>query len=155
MVKTFKAEQWIPLPPPEVFAFFSNANNLELITPKWLNFHIVRISTETLSKGTSIDYQLKIRGIPVRWQSLIEEWTPHELFIDIQTKGPYKSWHHTHRFIPKDGGTLILDEVRYEVPFGGIGDFLLGSWVDADIRKIFGYRKKVIEQLLGAMGEDK
>ena len=34
-------EQWVPCTLPDMFAFFSDANSLELLTPPWLNFQIL------------------------------------------------------------------------------------------------------------------
>ena len=96
--KRFIFEQWVPRPREEVFDFFSEAKNLEQITPDSLNFKILDTSTEGIEKGTVINYKLKIDGIPIRWRTLITEWDPPHHFADNQEKGPYSKWYHVHRF---------------------------------------------------------
>ncbi len=137
-------EQWVPASMPAVFSFFSDAGNLDRITPPWLHFKILEQSDPVLSIGTLIYYRLAWYGIPIKWTSRIEEWRPPTRFVDVQLRGPYRRWHHTHKFEPRDGGTLISDTVRYEVPMGGVGDFFAGWMVRRDIERIFDHRAKQI-----------
>jgi hypothetical protein len=143
-----QSEQLLPRPPEEVFSFFADPQNLEKITPASLHFRVLRASTPQLSTGTAIDYALRLHGIPLRWQSRIEAWVPNRMFVDTQTRGPYRLWQHTHEFEAAAGGTLIRDRVRYQLPFGALGD-LLGGWlVRRDLQEIFDFRRARLEQLL-------
>ncbi|NBV84189.1 TIGR01777 family protein [bacterium] len=137
----FNAMQWLPQSPDSVFEFFSNATNLEAITPPWLNFKITQISG-SLNKGTLIDYRLKIKGIPIKWRTLISHWDPIHQFSDEMIVGPYRTWHHTHTFEPMAGGTLMTDSVIYRLPFGVLGDIAELIMVRRDVRSIFDYRRK-------------
>lgn len=143
--------QWVPHPPEKVFPFFSDERNLERITPGFLGFQVLRKSTPEIGEGTLIDYRLKIHGVPARWRTRIEEWVPGVRFVDTQLKGPYKKWHHTHRFQSLGGGTLLRDTVRYVIPAGALGNLALGGLIQKDVQAIFGYRKKVIRELFGGV----
>ena len=144
-----REQQWLPLPIDEVFAFFSKAENLELITPPWLNFKIKSIDPAPIRAGTVIKYRLKLRRIlPLSWTTDITIWEPPQRFVDVQRSGPYKQWIHEHRFAEERGGTRIFDEVKYELPFGFLGDMVHALYVKGDIRQIFAYRQKVIDDLL-------
>lgn len=140
----FRAEQWLERPVEEVFAFFSDANNLEAITPRQLNFHILTPGPIRLETGARIDYQLKLYGVPVKWATLIESWEPPRQFVDVQLRGPYRVWRHTHRFAAEGRGTRIFDDVEYELPFGPLGRVVEALWARREIAKIFGYRTAVI-----------
>lgn len=142
----YLAEQFVPAPLESVFSFFSEAKNLERLTPEFLNFRIVKMSTEQIQQGSLIDYKLKVHGVPIGWRTHIDSWNPPHTFSDTQTKGPYKLWHHTHKFKPVKGGTLMTDEVRYKVPLKALGSLVAGSFVEKDIQTIFDYRRKVIAQ---------
>lgn len=142
-----EAAKWIPFRKDQVFPFFCEAKNLEVITPPWLNFRIQKLSTKDIEEGTLIDYKLKIKGVPVKWRTRISSWQPMESFVDEQLIGPYKLWHHTHRFITIDHGTLMTDRVVYQMPFGVLGDFVRMVVVHKDVKTIFGYRSKVMEGL--------
>jgi uncharacterized protein len=143
----FYSEQFFPMSIDRVFSFFSKAQNLEQITPPSLNFHILSMSTPEIAKGTLIDYRLKIRGVPVGWQTLIEDWQPNGFFRDLQTKGPYQKWDHTHRFEELGGGTLMRDLVRYRLPLGPAGK-LVSNFVRRDIESIFQFRRENVSHKL-------
>ncbi len=140
----FHAEQWLERPVDEVFAFFSDANNLEAITPRQLQFHILTPAPIRLETGARIDYQLKLYGVPVKWATLIESWEPPRQFVDVQLRGPYRVWRHTHRFATEGAGTRIFDDVEYELPFGPLGRFVEALWARREVGKIFSYRSSVI-----------
>ncbi len=143
-IRTLHREQWIARPLAEVFSFFCDARNLDHITPPWLHFRTLRQTGHEMGAGTLIRYRLVWHGMPVDWTSRIEEWRPPFRFVDLQMKGPYRLWHHTHSFETLDGGTLMSDRVRYAVPFGVLGDFCAGWLVESDVERIFDYRARAI-----------
>lgn len=149
--KIFFSEQWLPQTPERVFPFFSRPENLEQITPPFLNFKILQSSTPQVEAGTLIDYKLKIHGVPIKWRTKIEDWRPNQSFVDTQLKGPYKLWHHTHTFLPLSNGTLMQDRVIYELPLGWTGRVVASSFVEKDVKNIFKYRTKVIKEMGGQL----
>ena len=82
--------QIIENPLTEVFEFFADAGNLERITPPELNFKIITPPPIDIKKGALIDYQLKLRGIPITWKTEITLWNPPHSFVDTALKSPYK-----------------------------------------------------------------
>lgn len=139
--------QWMPVPLEKVFGFFSNEQNLSLITPPWLNFIVLSKSTPELRSGTLIDYKLQFRGVPLLWQARIEEWMPNVKFVDQQNRGPFAFWSHLHTFEEKAGGTQMGDIVSYRLYGGRLGDLLLGNFIKKDLLSIFKYRKEVIDSI--------
>ncbi|HXC52915.1 MAG TPA: TIGR01777 family oxidoreductase [Candidatus Limnocylindrales bacterium] len=146
--KVLEQEVWFDLSQDDVFKFFSDAKNLEMITPSFLRFRVVKLPDEGLHEGAIIEYRLRLRGIPIRWRTRIDVWDPPRTFVDTQQKGPYRSWRHTHEFEPLDGGTLVRDTVRYELPFGALGELVAGRGVDRDVALIFAYRRTRLLELL-------
>lgn len=140
----FIAEQWIPLSPEVVFEFFCDEKNLEVITPPFLKFKVLNKSTEKIKESTIINYQLSLHGLPMKWKTRIEEWKPPHRFTDVQLKGPYRFWSHSHEFIPMDGGTLLRDQVKYKLPLGILGKLIAYQKVKNDIHNIFKYRREYI-----------
>lgn len=139
-------EQWLSVPPEKLFPYFQDEKNLEELTPPWLNFKVIDKSTGQIEKGTIINYQLKLYGVPFTWQTEILDFHKNKFFIDNQVKGPYSKWHHTHEFIPLAGGTLVRDSIRYKVPLSGLGKTVAGPKVDNDVKKIFKHRsEKIVE----------
>lgn len=134
------AEQWMPRPLDEVFAFFAEPENLGLITPPWLSFRIVSELPVQMRVGALIDYRIKVHGIPMSWRTEITAWEPGVRFVDEQIRGPYKVWHHEHRFTADKDGTLAQDIVHFKAPLGG----LTHAWVAKDVRRIFEHRQQAL-----------
>jgi ligand-binding SRPBCC domain-containing protein len=144
---TLKYEQYIDRPIGEVFEFFSGPENLAHIARASLGFVILTPSPIEMRVGALISYTIRIAGIRVRWTSMITQYEPPNRFIDEQLKGPYTFWHHTHSFRQHGGGTLIIDEVKYAIPFGFIGEIVRRMFVRRQLDKIFSYRASVIEKI--------
>jgi len=140
----FEASQFIPRPRAEVFQFFSDAANLEAITPTWLKFHVVTPSPIEMREGTLIDYHLRVHGVPLRWRTRIAIWDPPHRFVDDQLRGPYRLWHHEHVFEEAPAGTRMHDRVQYAIVGGSIINRL---FVRRDVERIFTYRARRLEQL--------
>ena len=140
-------KQIIERPLKEVFDFFADAGNLEKITPPELNFHITTPQPIDIKKGALIDYELKLRGIPIRWKTEITEWNPPFDFVDTALKSPYKQWIHLHTFEESARGeTIMRDRVRYRLPLEPLGD-IAHFYVKKELKYIFDYRYKVIEEI--------
>ncbi len=143
-----QAQQWVPQPREQVFALFSDAFQLEALTPPWLKFAVLTPGPIAIAAGTLIDYRLRLHGVPIRWQSRISVWEPPVRFVVEQTRGPYRRWHHEHVFEEVDGGTLCRDIVDYRPLGGWLANSLL---VRRDLLKVFAYRQRQLGQLLATM----
>ncbi|KPK57158.1 MAG: hypothetical protein AMS21_11825 [Gemmatimonas sp. SG8_38_2] len=131
----------------DVFDIFANAYNLEDMTPPALRFEILTPDPIIMRAGLILDYRLRLRGIPFRWQSEITVWEPPHRFVDEQRRGPFLWWIHEHSFADADEGgrTRVTDRVSYSVPGGAIVHTL---FVARELRAIFNYRAKRLEALL-------
>lgn len=137
---------WIARPIDEVFAFFSDAANLEAITPPFLRFRIVTPRPIEMREGTRIEYALSLWGLPLRWRTVISCFEPNRRFIDEQEAGPYAYWHHLHEFEPEGDGTRMRDEVSYRLPFGTLGALAHPLWIERQLAVIFDYRELAIQR---------
>lgn len=136
-----------------VFEFFADAFNLEQLTPPLLRFEVLTPAPIEMRRGQLIDYRLRLHGVPMRWRSEITAWEPGRMFVDEQRRGPYRYWVHRHTFEETDHGTLVADRVEYGVPFGWLTH---KPFVLPDLRKIFTYRRQMLESVFnaGAIGAD-
>jgi ligand-binding SRPBCC domain-containing protein len=135
----FKDELWLP--------HSTDARNLSEITPPWVRFEVLTPAPIVMRPGALIDYRIRVHGLPIRWRTEITEWNPPHRFVDVQLRGPYTLWHHTHTFEEKDGGTLCIDSVTYRPRGGAIINRL---FVRRDVERIFAYRRRRLLELFPA-----
>jgi ligand-binding SRPBCC domain-containing protein len=148
-----KREQTVLRPIEEVFDFFKCPENLSLITPPSLGFVILTPLPIHMQTGSLIDYSICILGLRRHWTTLITDCDPPHRFSDVQLKGPYEFWHHTHRFESVGGGTRLTDEVRYILPLGPLGRIAHSLIVRRQLDAIFDYRQRVITERFGYAGQ--
>jgi ligand-binding SRPBCC domain-containing protein len=147
-IHTLQSEIWVPARREQVFEFFSRAENLEVLTPNWLQFSVLSARPIRMQSGTRIRYRLRLHGIPLRWESEITLWEPPNRFVDQQRSGPYRLWIHEHQFLQHAAGTSVRDRVRYSVAGGLLIDRL---FVAPDLRKIFEFRRQKIAEIFRKM----
>lgn len=138
------ATQVIARPIEEVFAFFERPENLARITPAGMGFE--RLSDDTAMRaGLEIDYRIRpLLGIPMRWRTRIDRYEPPYAFSDTQLRGPYRRWEHRHTFRSVPGGTLIEDDLTYELPLGPLGAIAHRVAVRGQLQEIFRHRARTI-----------
>lgn len=146
----FNAEQWLAIDISKAWEFFSSPQNLALITPPEMNFQIkTPMNHPGIYEGMLIDYTVKpLFGIPLAWKTKICKVNEPYSFMDTQLKGPFRLWEHTHTFDEKDGGVIVKDQVRYQMPLGILGSLAHSLVVHKRIEGIFSYRKEVLKKLL-------
>lgn len=143
-VQSLHSETIVPVPLDRTFAFFSDAQNLERLTPPWLSFRIQTPLPIDMKEGALIDYLIELYGVPIPWRTRIDVWEPGVRFVDRQVAGPYRWWHHEHRFESVAQGTRVIDHVEY-LPRAA----WLSSWlVKRDVQRIFAFRQAALAQLL-------
>jgi ligand-binding SRPBCC domain-containing protein len=140
----------IAAPLADVFEFFSTPGNLGRITPPGMGFRITAGPDRRLREGDLIQYAIRIFGLPLRWTTRITLWREGEVFADLQERGPYRYWHHTHTFREVDGGVEMHDRVEYELPFGLLGRLFGTPIVRRQLRTIFAFRANAIREIFSA-----
>lgn len=139
----------------QVWDFFSDARNLSQLTPEKMNMKVIsKLSKFHLYEGMKIAYYVSpLFKLPLRWDTTITKVEEKKMFIDIQTKGPFKSWVHLHRFKNMDGGVLIIDDVDYELPFGKFGEMFHKPLVQNNLKELFAYRQIVCQSIFESKGQ--
>lgn len=147
----FQRKQWLPCSLEEAWDFFSSPRNLDHLTPDSVGFRITHLQSERMHPGQVIAYQVKVAPmIWVDWLTEITQVEPMQSFVDDQRIGPYKLWHHTHRFEEQNDGVLMTDEVTYALPFGPLGEIVHRLYVKRQLRHIFDERERLAAERFNA-----
>jgi ligand-binding SRPBCC domain-containing protein len=130
----------------KLFDFHLNTENIKKITPpniavELLTPHIIPSEGKILKIKSTKNY------IPINWEVKIDKLEkPHKL-IDIAVKSPFKYWEHQHLFIQYEEFCELRDIVKFDMPFGILGD-LFEPFVYGDLIEMFDYRHKVTKEIL-------
>jgi uncharacterized protein len=143
----FESSEKIRAGPLEAFDFFSSPANLQALAPPELQFHLITPLPIEMRRGAIIEYTLKMRGLPVRWKTLITKWRPGVSFTDVQLRGPYSLWRHDHDFEPSTDGVVVRDTIDYALPLAPLSNLAL-PMVRSVMRRIFDYRGMQLSRLL-------
>ena len=151
-MKIFKLKysQKLPISLNEAWDFLSSPKNLELITPRHMDFNITDWDEKKAYPGQIIQYTVKpLLGVKINWVTEITQVKDKEFFIDEQRFGPYSFWHHKHFLKEVENGILIEDVIHYRIPLGPIGVLVNFLFINSKLNSIFKYRKQELIKIFG------
>lgn len=149
MLYKIKTKQLIKSDINSVWQFISSPKNLSKITPPYMGFDILsELEDGQMYPGQIIEYHVKpIANIKLYWVTEITQVKEKAYFVDEQKIGPYAIWHHKHFLKEVDGGIEMVDIVHYKLPFGILGKILHFLFIKKQLKTIFDFRYKAMEEL--------
>ncbi|HEX5707868.1 MAG TPA: SRPBCC family protein [Pyrinomonadaceae bacterium] len=140
----FQKESLIRAAPERVFAFHELPDALARLTPPWESARVLE-AAPSLRVGARAVVETRVLGIfKSLWVAEHTAYDPPRMFEDVQRRGPFRAWRHTHLFRPTDdGATILRDEVEYEPPLGPVGRALAPLLVERRLERLFAYRHEV------------
>ncbi len=143
----YKEETHIASPLSEVWAFFERPDAFEKLNPPWAHVKLLH-KTGGLEAGAEVHLQLPLS---IKWILHHVDYKPGSYFIDQQVKGPFLYWRHYHGF-RQDGThkTILEDHVTFSLPLPRLLNPLLGWAIQKQLKRLFAYRKAVLNQLLSS-----
>lgn len=141
---------WFPQSIEKVFEFCTFLENVKKISPPWIKFQLNKENPLKITKDTEFGYTFCIHRLTIKTKAKIVAYKKPYFFADENIKGGFfHKWHHKHYFKTLAGGTLVTDQISYQLPKGLN---LLGSfWAKSDIKKIFDYRHQKMADFLKDM----
>ncbi|MEA1786207.1 SRPBCC family protein [Arenibacter sp. GZD96] len=144
------SKQSLPISQDEAWDFLSSPENLSVITPPHMGFHILSKDTKKMFPGQIIQYNVSpFPFYTTRWVTEITHVKEGEYFVDEQRFGPYALWHHKHFIKPIAGGVEMEDRIDYKLPFGILGTLAHHLLVQKQLETIFRFREKKLNELFG------
>ncbi|MCK6512446.1 TIGR01777 family oxidoreductase [Myxococcota bacterium] len=124
----------------EVFAWHSRLGAFERLSPPWDRVEIVE-KQGGIEYGSRMVMKLRMGPFSQTWEALHKDYGNGAFFTDVQGKGPFAAWKHTHRFLDTGAGESALeDHIEYALPMGSIGQAVAGGAVAKMLRRMFAYR---------------
>jgi ligand-binding SRPBCC domain-containing protein len=115
---------------------------------------VAGVTTGRIGLGEEVTWRATHFGIPFRMTSRVTELERPHRFVDQQTGGPFRRFHHEHRFDVEDGETVMVDHVQFDAPLGPIGRLveraILGRYLKALIETRGAFLKAEAEKRAGS-----
>ena len=144
----FEKSILIDCSPKKAFTFHTDTRNLGKISPTYVKNKILEIKLP-LKYGSEIKLAVtQFKILRTVWHIKIDEFEPYEIITDLQIKGPFKYFRHSHCFKEENGKTLMTDRIEYALPLGFLGKLAHSLFVKKMIEKQFAYRHKKTKEVL-------
>jgi ligand-binding SRPBCC domain-containing protein len=146
--KLFIAKSKIDAPAAEVFRWHEEPGALERLTPPWEPVELEQ-RPPGIRDGDRAVLLLGLGPFKIRWVLEHRDYAEGRQFRDVQISGPFKSWQHTHSFLPDgDRASFLEDRIEYELPLGVIGTFF-GNWfIQRKLQRLFEYRHHITKEAM-------
>ena len=144
----FYYESTIQAPAALVFDWHHDPVAIEKLTPPWEPVKVVATPACIDEEGSRTTLKISMLGfIPLYWIAEHQNYQPGQSFQDVQIRGPFARWCHTHSVESIDEDSCrYIDSIEYKVLFGWFGE-LLGGWlVSRKLNKMFAYRHQRVKE---------
>jgi uncharacterized protein (TIGR01777 family) len=149
-LETFTRQTLVDSNAIDVYQWHERPGAIERLTPPWERVDVV--SMHGRFENRRVELSLRVGPFRRRWVARHVACDVGREFRDAQEEGPFRSWIHSHRFVPIDRRHSILeDHIEYELPLGKVGQFLAGGRIRDKLERVFAYRHWVTCTDLQAM----
>lgn len=135
----FLARSLMPVPAADLYAWHAHPGAFERLVPPFQRVRVLQ-RHGTIDEGDRTLLQLRLGPLPLRWLAEHRNHEPGHGFTDVQVKGPFAHWAHTHTFEPLGEDAILQDLVRYRLPGRGLGNRLAAPLVDRMLARTFAWR---------------
>jgi uncharacterized protein (TIGR01777 family) len=123
-----------------LFKWHKKPAAFERLTPPWEDVEVLD-RTGGIEDGSRVSIRTKIGPVPIIWLIEHRDYREEEQFCDIQIKGPFKHWEHTHTFVPDGANACFMeDNVKFLLPMGALGELFGNELVIRKLETLFEYR---------------
>ncbi len=128
----------------ELYSWHARPGALERLIPPWEKTSVIG-KKGSINPGGEVIMRMHAGPLPFTWVAHHVESIPGRMFRDIQHKGPFSSWSHTHYFEDAADGSLLHDKIEYRLPLHPIIPTALKGHIHKTLQRTFQHRQKVLE----------
>ncbi|MGB4843485.1 MAG: SRPBCC family protein [Ferruginibacter sp.] len=136
---------FIKAPVERVFDLSRSINLHQISTADTNEKAIDGVINGLINKNETVTWQARHFFKTRRFTSKITEMQSPALFIDEMIRGDFKSYHHEHHFKVAENGTIMIDLVSFESPYGTIGKIANSLFLKSYLEKLLKKRNAVIK----------
>jgi ligand-binding SRPBCC domain-containing protein len=103
---------------------------------------VAGVMSGLISLGQEVTWRAWHFGVPIRMTSRITEMQAPFYFVDEQAKGPFRRFRHVHEFTEDSGGTVMVERIEFEAPFGPIGRLVEKLVLARYLQELIGQRNQ-------------
>ncbi len=107
---------------------------------------IAGVTTGLINQNETVTWQARHLFKLRRFTSKITAMEKPVHFTGEMIQGDFKSYKHEHHFKQIDNGTLMIDLVDFESPYGAAGKLVNKLFLKSYLKKLLIYRNKVIKE---------
>jgi uncharacterized protein len=140
----FSKKSRFPVPVNDLFRWHCRPGAILRLSPPWDPLTIVR-ADPGIHAGANVRMKMKAGPFDFAWHARHTEYLENEIFRDVQIKGPFALWEHTHRFSPDtDHACFLEDVIDYRLPLYPFSHWVLDRFVRQKLARIFDWRHRTL-----------
>ena len=110
------------------------------------------VTSGLIGPGETVTWEAIHFGVRQRLTSRITRFERPRLFVDEMVRGAFRSFVHTHEFVPTERGTLMIDTFDYCSPFGPLGTLVDKLFLERYMRALLSKRAQYLKEAAEAGG---
>jgi len=137
---------FIAAPIDRVFDLSRSINLHQISTASTNEKAIDGVMTGLINKDETVTWQAKHLFKLRQFTSKITEMKSPDFFVDEMIKGDFTSFHHEHHFKTAENGSIVIDIIHFETPYGIIGKLANSLFLTSYLERLLTKRNEVIKE---------
>ncbi|MAQ92262.1 MAG: TIGR01777 family protein [Rhodothermaceae bacterium] len=140
----------VSVPAADLFRWHERPGAFQRLTPPWQPVSLT--SHEGIRDGDRAVIRLGTRLVGLDWVAEHGGYDDACLrgdgacqFEDTQLSGPFGAWHHRHSMRPTAEGSILEDDITYELPLAPLSGVAAGVG-EAQVERMFAYRHRITHE---------
>lgn len=141
--ESFVYRSRIPASADDVFDWHLRPGAFERLVPPWEHIRVVDRGNG-VAEGSRVELELSNGLFRQRWTAEHRDFLPGRQFRDVQVRGPFAKWEHTHS-VSADGPNAcwLEDRIEFAAPYGALGRLAL-PYLRRKLQATFAYRHRTM-----------
>lgn len=141
----FEHQSEYPCTAEELYNWHSRKGALERLLPPWQNISVLA-RHGGIEAGGEVVLRMHAGLFSYRYKARHTANIPGKMFRDVQEKGPFSSWSHSHYLSNIDHGAVLKDHVAYSLPGHRFLPQFIKNYVHKSLQQLFDHRQKVLAE---------